>query len=71
MVPDREEPVDAMEADATQLCELRPEIVNLSYEDQLAMIRACHIVDAQIVFSYIAKHKALVEWIKNTPKIEK
>jgi hypothetical protein len=28
------------------MCKLRPEIVNLELEDQLAMISACHIADA-------------------------
>ncbi len=47
-----------------QLCTLRPEIVNLELQDQLAMILACHIADAESYRRCALKQKTLSEWIK-------
>jgi hypothetical protein len=47
-----------------QMCTLRPEIVNLDIEDQLAMILACHLADMEAYRRCEAKHKALVEYVK-------
>lgn len=54
-----------MEPEPPQLCTLRPEIVNLEVADQLAMILACHIADAEKYRRLEVKHAALVEWVKH------
>lgn len=56
-------PIEAMEAPPAQLCKLRPEIVALEIQDQLAMLLACHVADAETYRRLELKHKALVEWI--------
>lgn len=43
---------------------LRPEIVNLELKDQLAMILACKVADAETYRRCEAKHAALVEHIE-------
>lgn len=46
-----------------QLCTLRPEIANLELADQLAMILACHVADAEAYRRCALKQEALSEWI--------
>lgn len=48
-----------------QLCTLRPEIVNLEFKDQLAMILACKVADAEAYRRCEAKHRALAEWVSS------
>jgi len=52
-------PLDAM-GECGTLCKLRPEVKNLELEDQLAMIRACQIANAETLANCAAK-KASVE----------
>jgi len=52
-----------LQACQIQLCTLRPEIVNLEVKDQLAMILACKIADAEAYRKCEAKHDALAKWI--------
>jgi hypothetical protein len=52
-----------MEAPPAQLCVLRPEIVALEIQDQLAMLLACKLADAEAYRRLELKHKTLVEWI--------
>ena len=60
----RPKPVEAMQACAVQLCTLRPEIANLELADQLAMILACKIADAEAYRKCSAKQEALSEWME-------
>ena len=53
-----------MQPEPPQLCFLRPEIVNLEVQDQLAMLLACHIADAETYRRLEIKHRALSDWIK-------
>jgi len=57
-------PIEAMAPESPQLCTLRPEIVNLEVQDQFAMILACHLADAETYRRLEAKHRSLVEYIK-------
>jgi hypothetical protein len=50
---------------AAALCELRPEFGNLSLEDQAAMILNCRALDAEAFRVCQARHKGLVDWIKD------
>lgn len=52
-----------MAQEPPQLCTLRPEIVNLEIQDQLAMLLACHLADAETYRRLELKHKALADWI--------
>lgn len=54
-----------MEPCARELCKLRPEIVNLELSDQLAMILACHVANAESYRRCEIKQAALSEWIGN------
>lgn len=56
-------PVEAMQPCQRQLCTLRPEFVNLELADQLAMILACRIADAEAYRRCEVKQKALAEWV--------
>lgn len=47
-----------------QLCKLRPEFVNLDLPDQLAMILACQIANAETFAKCAEKQRSLSEWIK-------
>lgn len=47
-----------------QLCTLRPEIVNLEFKDQLALLLACKIADAEAYRKCQAKQEALADWVK-------
>ncbi len=60
----RPKPVEAMVPCQIQLCMLRPEIVNLELQDQLAMILACKLADAEAYRRCSLKHSALVEHIE-------
>jgi hypothetical protein len=64
LAPDpRPKPIEAMEPCSPQLCKLRPEVVNLELADQLAMILACHVSNAESYRRCEIKHRALTEWI--------
>lgn len=53
-----------MQPCSQQLCTLRPEIVNLELKDQLAMILACKIADAEAYRKCEAKQEALAGWVE-------
>lgn len=53
-----------MAIEPPQLCVLRPEITNLDFSDQLALILGCHVADAETYRRLEAKHAALVNWIE-------
>lgn len=53
-----------MAACPIQLCTIRPEIVNLELKDQLAMLLACRIADANAYFKCSAKQQAEAKWIE-------
>lgn len=53
-----------MQPEPTQLCTLRPEIVNLDIQDALALILNCRIVDAERFRILERKNRELAEWIK-------
>lgn len=40
-------PVEAMQHKAMQMCQLRPEFVDMELKDQAAMVLNCRIVDAE------------------------
>lgn len=46
------------------MCTLRPEIVNLELEDQLAMIRGCHEADAIAYAKCGAEKLAVIDALK-------
>ena len=52
-----------MQPCSLQLCTLRPEIVNLDLPDQLAMILACKIADAEAYRLCSLKQETLAEWV--------
>lgn len=58
-------PIEAMAPCSLQLCMLRPEIVNLELKDQLAMILACKIADAESYRRCEAKQAALSDWVRS------
>lgn len=47
-----------------QLCQLRPEIVNMAIEDALALILNCRLVEAERFRVLERKHAALRTWIE-------
>ncbi len=49
------------------LCTLRPELVNLPLEDQLAFIRGCHEADAAAYQACWINKDRLSEWIDAGP----
>ena len=49
----------------SDLCQLRPEIVNLSLEDQLAMVQACDIANAEAYARCAATKAAVVSALKD------
>lgn len=53
-----------MQPCATQLCTIRPEVVNLELADQVAMLLACRIADAHAYFKCMEKQAAAAEWIR-------
>jgi hypothetical protein len=53
-----------MQPCAAQLCTLRPELVNLEFADQVAMVLACRIADAAAFFKCSAKQAAEAAWIE-------
>lgn len=53
-----------MQSCSVQLCTLRPEIVRLELADQLAMILACKLADAEQYRKCETKQQALVKWIE-------
>ncbi len=60
----RPQPVEAMQPEPKQLCQLRPEIVNLDMADALALILNCHAVDSEQYRRLELKHRVLGEWIR-------
>jgi hypothetical protein len=53
-----------MQVEPRQLCQLRPEVVDLELQDALALILNCRVVDAEQYRRLERKHGALVEWIR-------
>lgn len=53
-----------MQPCAVELCKLRPELVNLELKDQLALVLACKIADAQAFAKCAEKQRALTDWVK-------
>ena len=45
------------------MCKLRPEIVNLDFADQMALILGCKEADAEAYRRCSVKQKALSDWI--------
>ena len=54
-----------MEANPPQLCKLRPEITQLDFADQLALILACKERDSEAYRKLEIKHAALRDWIEH------
>ncbi len=50
------------------MCKLRPEIVNLELEDQLALIRGCHEADAYAYAKCGAEKLTLIDALKTCAK---
>jgi len=53
-----------MQAEPRQLCQLRPEIVNMDISDALALILNCRVVDAERYRVLERKHGELRNWIE-------
>lgn len=53
-----------MERPAAGSCKLRPELVNLDLDTQLAMIRACHEADIGLLIETESRRKTLAEHIR-------
>jgi hypothetical protein len=47
------------------MCKLRPEIVNLDLEDQLALVRGCHEADAIAYAKCGAEKLTLIDALKD------
>lgn len=60
----RPKPVEAMQPEPRELCQLRPEFDNLELQDQLAMLANCHAMDAEKFRRLERKHLELADWIK-------
>ena len=54
-----------MQRCAVELCVLGPGFVNLSREDQAAMVLACRIADAEAFRKCAARHGDLVDWVED------
>jgi hypothetical protein len=50
-----------------QLCQLRPEFVDLSLDDQLAMLRGCHEANAAAYAACWTDKRRLEDWIRAAP----
>lgn len=50
-------------------CKLRPELVNLDPDTQLAMIRACHEADIGLLIETESRRKTLAEHIRRCDQI--
>ncbi len=57
-------PIEAMEPCQIQLCKLRPEITQLDFPDQMAMLLACKEADAEAFRRCALKQAALSNWVK-------
>lgn len=53
-----------MQEEPAQLCQLRPEIVDMTIEDALALILNCRVVDGERYQRLARKNKALRDWIE-------
>lgn len=53
-----------MERPTAEACKLRPELVNLDLDTQLAMIRACHEADIGLLIETETRRKTLTEHIR-------
>lgn len=53
-----------MAGEVSQLCQLRPEIVDMAIEDALALILNCRVVDAERYQRLSRKHAELRKWIE-------
>jgi hypothetical protein len=53
-----------MERPTAEACKLRPELVNLNLDTQLAMIRACHEADIGLLIETETRRKTLTEHIR-------
>lgn len=51
------------------LCKLRPEVANLELKDQLAMVLACQIANAETLANCAAKKAAVEDAIRECAKI--
>jgi hypothetical protein len=60
----RPQPLEAMEPCQPMLCKLRPEIVNLEFADQMALLLGCKEADAEAYRKCEVKQKALSDWIR-------
>lgn len=54
-----------MAPEVSQLCQLRPEIVDMAIEDALALILNCRVIDGERYQRLRVKHEALADWISN------
>lgn len=57
-------PHEAM-SPCSQMCQVRPEIVNLELEDQLAMVQACDIANAHAYAKCGAEKLAIIDALKD------
>ncbi len=60
-------PTEAMQPCAA-MCSLRPEVVNLELEDQLALIRGCHEADAAKYGKCGAEKLAVIDALRDCAK---
>lgn len=57
-------PTEAMSQPSQQACTLRPELVNLELDDQLALIRGCHEADIGLLIETEKRRRTLAAHIK-------